>query len=157
MTTAQFMRVHFQFPSDTRHCSSVFNDRDGNIYSYGWHYPLLFTISGLSFRNVIGYSSSTGRHIAWASGLADYDIEWPRGYRFSDFRDDHARLKYAKEALYGDIMRRTVEVLKHRDGTSIQRYRVDILNRRKDALRAVQAKLDELTQVTNKKEETINA
>lgn len=68
MTTADFIAKTFNTTNDKwgrygyeRRCSSVFTDRDGNVYSYGYHYPLLFTIGGLTFINTTGYSSTTAK------------------------------------------------------------------------------------------------
>jgi len=48
----------------------VYADTKGNIFSYGRHYPLLFKAKGLTFRNCVGYSNTTAKHIGWA-GMAD--------------------------------------------------------------------------------------
>ena len=74
MTTRDFIARTFNTTSTKeRRCSSVFADQDGNIYSYGYHYPLLFKVAGHTFINAMGYSSSTGRHIDWAWQAVDYD------------------------------------------------------------------------------------
>ena len=73
MTTADFIKNTYGVPSTRdRHCSSVFTDRNGNVYSYGYHYPLAFKIDGLNFINVAGYSSTTAKHIAWAKWAIGY-------------------------------------------------------------------------------------
>lgn len=67
MTTADFIKKTFNTTSTReRRCSSVFTDQDGNVYSYGYHYPLLFKLGGITFVNTNGYSNTTGRHILWA-------------------------------------------------------------------------------------------
>jgi len=67
MTTAQFIAKTFDTPSDReRRCSSVFTDYDGTVYSYGYHYPLLFKVEGVTFINNRGYSNTTAKHINWA-------------------------------------------------------------------------------------------
>lgn len=67
MTSKDFISNNFGIRSDReRQCSSVFADHDGNIYSYGYHYPLLFEVNGLKFVNTRGYSNTTSRHIHWA-------------------------------------------------------------------------------------------
>jgi hypothetical protein len=54
---------------------------DGNvIYSYGYHYPLLFRIEDKDGRvvwvcNSGGYSATTSKHIAWAWRSADIDVK----------------------------------------------------------------------------------
>lgn len=144
MTTRDFIRKNFTVVAgDTRHCSSVIADSHGNIYSYGPHYPLLFTAGGLKFRNVRGYSATTGKHIGWAWDLADYDIIWPAG-RDIRYYDDKQRLETIAEVLLADIEGRTMDILKHRNGTSVQEYRIDVVNSRTEALYAVRAKLAEL-------------
>jgi len=61
---------------DKIHNSLVF--RDGVLYSYGRHYPLAFIIknkkthAGFMFRNISGYSVTTGKHISLCS--RDYDV-----------------------------------------------------------------------------------
>lgn len=61
---------------EEKRCSSVFKNGKGNIYSYGYHYPLLFDIAGITFRNVKGYSTSTANHISWCWGVEHEDIIW---------------------------------------------------------------------------------
>lgn len=56
------------------HCSSVVFD-GRNIFSYGYHYPLLVNVAGKWILNITGYSSTTGKHISWASLYADYQME----------------------------------------------------------------------------------
>lgn len=53
-----------------RTVSSVYFDGD-TIYSYGYHYPLLFKIGGKWILNDTGYSSTTAKHISWARYYAD--------------------------------------------------------------------------------------
>ena len=73
MTTRDFIaKTYNTTATRERRCSSVFTDYDGNVYSYGYHYPLLFTIEGLTFINTSGYSSTTIRHIAWAKRAVGY-------------------------------------------------------------------------------------
>lgn len=79
MTTREFINKNFGVKSKKdRSCSSVWADYNGNIYSYGRHYPLLFKAGGLVFRNRVGYSSSTGRHIHWAGDQGAIDV-WLSG------------------------------------------------------------------------------
>lgn len=74
MTTRDFIRNTFNTTSTReRRCSSVFADEDGNIYSYGYHYPLLFQVGGLYFVNTTGYSNTTAKHIGWAWAAVDYN------------------------------------------------------------------------------------
>lgn len=74
MTTADFIRRSYRLSSTkVRICSSVFADENGNVYSYGYHYPLLFHIDGLDFVNTAGYSSTTAKHICWAKEATNHD------------------------------------------------------------------------------------
>lgn len=67
MTTQEFIKRNYGIASDKdRKCSSVWADYDGNIYSYGRHYPLLFEVDGVNFINATGYSNTTAKHINWA-------------------------------------------------------------------------------------------
>jgi hypothetical protein len=52
------------------------------IYSYGYHYPLLFRVTRLDgkkfwIRNTRGYSNTTSKHInhAWFSGVVDVELQ----------------------------------------------------------------------------------
>lgn len=73
MTSRDFIRKQFDnSDGKEKFLSSIMKDGDGNIYSYGRHYPLLFKLEGLTFVNTRGYSATTGRHIAWAKQAADY-------------------------------------------------------------------------------------
>ena len=56
-------------------CASVFATND-RIYSYGYHYPLLFPVQSKSHGlvwvcNTGGYSATTGKHIGYSNYLAD--------------------------------------------------------------------------------------
>jgi hypothetical protein len=58
-----------------KRCASVFfESRDCIIYSYGYHYPLLFKIAGAWIVNDRGYSATTGKHISLAGQVADYRV-----------------------------------------------------------------------------------
>jgi hypothetical protein len=83
MTTQEFIKKTYGVTSDRgRHCSSVIADNQGNIYSYGQHYPLLFSVGGLTFRNCTGYSNTTSRHISLAGGHDAIDV-WLSGCNLS--------------------------------------------------------------------------
>lgn len=49
--------------------SSVFTD-GVNIYSYGYHYPLLVKTSAGYVLNDRGYSNTTAKHISWARAFS---------------------------------------------------------------------------------------
>jgi len=85
MTTREFITKNFGIPSSKeKYCSSVFKDTEGNIFSYGYHYPLLFTVDGVDFRNVTGYSNTTQRHIMWSRGVEAIDVHIPRRTRLHE-------------------------------------------------------------------------
>lgn len=74
MTTRDFIAKTYDTTSNRdRHCSSVYTDHEGNVYSYGAHYPLLFKVAGHNFINTMGYSNSTSKHIGWAWQAVDYN------------------------------------------------------------------------------------
>jgi hypothetical protein len=81
MTTREFINKAWHGTTRTRQCSSVFVDNDGNIYSYGYHYPLLFRVGNKVIRNVKGYSNSTSKHIHWTRDIDAIDVEVPRDFR----------------------------------------------------------------------------
>ena len=108
MTTRQFIEQQYGKPRDKkRWCSSVLADYNGDIYSYGYHYPLLFNVEGVTFLNTAGYSSSTGRHIHWSRGVEHIEVELPSrsGYYSQDYTKEQildyltARVARAKEAM----------------------------------------------------------
>jgi len=67
MTTRDFIaKTYNTFSDRERRCSSVFTDYNGTVFSYGYHYPLLFRVEGHTFVNVRGYSNTTAKHINWA-------------------------------------------------------------------------------------------
>lgn len=74
MTTQEFIERNWgKVPAKSKWCSSVVQDTEGNFYSYGSHYPLLFKVAGTTFINTAGYSSTTGRHILWAQRAVNYN------------------------------------------------------------------------------------
>lgn len=84
MTTRQFINREFGQSGRSKTLSSVFKDNDGNIYSYGYHYPLLITINGKNVRNVRGYSNTTARHILWSRDIDAIDIHFNRDFRLGN-------------------------------------------------------------------------
>lgn len=73
MTTRDFIaRTYNTEATRERHCSSVFTDYSGQVYSYGYHYPLAFNLKGLDFVNTQGYSNTTAKHISWAWAAVGY-------------------------------------------------------------------------------------
>jgi hypothetical protein len=107
MTTKQFIDDTFGVPSNTnRKCSSVFADTDGNIYSYGYHYPLLFKVDGLTFRNTSGYSTTTAKHISYCSRFDAIDVELDVHDRLRSLTlaDIEERLEMMRDKLYGEMV-----------------------------------------------------
>ena len=72
MTTRDFIARRYAVPGKEQWCSSVFADESGNIYSYGYHYPLAFRVRGLDFVNTAGYSNTTAKHMNWAWSAVGY-------------------------------------------------------------------------------------
>ena len=64
----------------SRTCASVCSDGHGNIYSYGYHYPLLVKVGNAHFVNDAGYSATTAKHIAYARRCGEYCYN----YRFAE-------------------------------------------------------------------------
>ena len=89
MTTHDFITSAFNGKTKIQKCASVFID-NGAVYSYGYHYPLLFKVNGKVIRNVRGYSSTTGRHILWSRGVNAVDIHTLNSFRLG--HDDNENL-----------------------------------------------------------------
>lgn len=86
MTTREFINKAWNGQTRKKECSSVFYE-NGVVYSYGYHYPLLFKINGKTVRNVEGYSNTTERHIQWSRDIDAIDIH--AGHRFRLSHDDN--------------------------------------------------------------------
>jgi hypothetical protein len=138
MTTQDFIRKNYGISSyKERRCSSVFADNDGNIYSYGYHYPLLFEVDGKTFVNDTGYSSTTGKHIRWAKGAMGYC-----GY--INVKLDGARLPLDMATI--------IEKL-HKEKSSVEsRINHHISRGRKTDTQVYRAMLDDLLDVNNRLE-----
>ena len=74
MNTKDFIKLNFNNSIGIKRCSSVMSN-NGAIFSYGYHYPLLFRVNGLNFRNTAGYSSTTLRHISWTRDIEAVDVK----------------------------------------------------------------------------------
>lgn len=74
MTTKQFIQKNLGETGKCKDFASVHLDEQGFIYSYWYHYPLVFNIKGHTFINTAGYSATTAKHIAWAKGAVDYNF-----------------------------------------------------------------------------------
>lgn len=74
MTSKEFIDKEFNNNNDKSRCfQSIYKDKYGQIYSYEHHYPLMFKIGNLTFRNNRGYSTTTRKHIGWCQ--RDYMID----------------------------------------------------------------------------------
>ena len=101
MTTRDFIaKTYNTTATRERFCSSVFTDYDGNVYSYGYHYPLAFHVAGLDFVNNQGYSSSTSKHIGWAQSAIGYG----NYINVKLWREDSQALKYATDQEKLDVI-----------------------------------------------------
>ena len=114
MTTREFINKEFGQSGRSKDCSSVHKDFDGNIYSYGYHYPLLFTINGRNIRNIRGYSNTTARHILWSRDIDAIDIHCPSGFRLGN---DAWNLQDCKrgQLAYIESLQRQMESKKRKD------------------------------------------
>lgn len=141
MTTRQFIAKAYEDINAGKlargKCSSVFADGTA-IYSYGYHYPLLFTIESetgarLWVRNTRGYSSTTARHICWAGGLADIDAIVPRTVGYGNGHYDIASTRaIVAQALREELEKiETEQASKARKNTQVYAR----LQERADAIR----------------------
>lgn len=81
MTTGEFINKAFNGKTKKTHCSSVIADSNGDLFSYGYHYPLLFRVKGRAIRNVRGYSNTTAKHISWTRDIDAIDVHTLYGFR----------------------------------------------------------------------------
>lgn len=109
MTTQEFISKTYNTTSTRdRHCSSVWTDHSGTVYSYGAHYPLAFTVRGLHFVNDAGYSSTTGKHISWARGVVPNQLSvelWRDEARVisNSYSTDEQKLEVIRVALEREL------------------------------------------------------
>lgn len=129
-----------------KNCSSVVKDVDGNIYSYGSHYPLVFKVFGVTFINTAGYSTTTARHILWAR-RAVYDpieIKLPRNFRLGNHKVAYGdntplALEYFKTVLVDQAVELQMQILKKkRKDTLIYKGMEHELNRLQDNIKRLQ-------------------
>jgi hypothetical protein len=124
MTTRDFIARQFgNNDGKTRRCSSVVKDGQGDIYSYGTHYPLLFTLKGRTFINTAGYSFTTAKHINWAKQACEYqaiEVKLPHTFRL-DGREDY-NFKQVQDCLIEQATELTMELArKKRKDTQVFR------------------------------------
>ena len=79
MKNSEYIQAN-AFKPDTKH-GNLFTDANGTMYSYGYHYPLLFEVNGLKFINTTGYSQTTAKHISHARNLAQHEVHIPYNNR----------------------------------------------------------------------------
>lgn len=104
-------------------CSSVFQDVDGNFYSYGYHYPLLIEVNGLWLLNTAGYSISTAKHIHWARSAAHENGISPIEVKINmqELHPTSAKSLLASLDLEADELKAAIK--KGRDGSGAQEMR----------------------------------
>ena len=114
MTTREFINKNFGVTGNNKTCSSVLKDWNGNIFSYGYHYPLLIKVGDKVLRNVRGYSNTTARHIQWSRDIDAIDIRFERDFRVGN---DAWNLKSAKSGKlkYIDGLKAQMESKKRKD------------------------------------------
>lgn len=130
MTTRDFIAKYYGVKDGkVRACASVFKDEDGIIYSYGYHYPLVFQVAGMTFINIQGYSVTTSKHIGWAWSAVGYDAigvklddqakrEIPRAYVTDSVKiQEIIRCLQAEAKSYREAMAK-----KKRKDTDVYRY-----------------------------------
>lgn len=121
MTTREFITQAWYGNTKRTTCSSVFADSNGNIFSYGYHYPLLFTLNGKAIRNVRGYSSTTQRHIMWSRDVNAIDVVAPRGFRLNGSDDELLQQLIDSQRAHVDSIKREMDTKKRKD-TNVYRW-----------------------------------
>lgn len=111
MTTRDFIFNAFTNRKSGK-CSSVFAE-NGEVYSYGYHYPLLFRVNGKAIRNVRGYSNTTARHLLWSRDIDAIDV-----HTFNHFRltgGDDAIMQELIKAQQAWVDSRRERIAKHKE------------------------------------------
>lgn len=114
-----------------RWCSSVYQDYDGNFYSYGSHYPLLFKVDGQWFINNAGYSVSTSKHIGWAHSAIGCNAKTVKLVGSSISK------KNIKLSLKLEIKQLKESIARGRDGSRAQDYRYKDLQKAQNTLASI--------------------
>lgn len=99
MDNKKFIRDYSFTNTDARYWN-LFNE-NGVLYSYGYHYPLLFKVNWIRFVNTRGYSSTTRRHIGMAWLEAEYEVKL-NSHNF-DIETIKKCLQEEKETIIEDI------------------------------------------------------
>lgn len=119
-------------PSEEKWCSSVYQDTEGNFYSFGYHYPLLFKVKNHWFVNTTGYSNSTAKHINWA---------WASiGYHKAigvNLITAHTDINSILKSLRVERHVKQSEIAKGREGSNIQQSRHEELIRINNKIESV--------------------
>ena len=127
MKTREFINKHFgQETSEEIKFGSIIKDCNGDMYSYGYHYPLIFTVQGLNFRNVHGYSNTTAAHIAWTRDIEALDIDLPKtreSYNYSTSLREFQTLESIANVYRDQIHAKNLELqAKKRKDTNIYKW-----------------------------------
>jgi len=125
MTNEDYVRKN-AFVPNTQH-GHLFTDNNGTMYSYGYHYPLLFKVNGLTFVNVAGYSHTTAIHINHARPLATYEI------RLNEYRANDISVETIIQTLKNEMdhLEESISNIKRKDtqkGAMLQKRVNDIGN-----------------------------
>lgn len=117
MKTQDFIRSNLNTkPSRTKWCSSVAQYEDGNFYSYGPHYPLLFKLGKHWMVNTMGYSASTSKHIGWAHQATIRTLS-------VDLQGSSISRANVKASLLKQVKELKAKIAKGRNGSHAQEWR----------------------------------
>jgi hypothetical protein len=123
MTNEQFIKT-FGTTGKAQYQGSLYRDNDGNIYSYGTHFPLLFAVilpdkTILVFKNIAKYSTTTAKHVSLARANHSVILRSPS----FDYKNVLADLNFEN-----DEIAKKISLLKRR-GTQKEE---SLLSRQKD-------------------------
>ena len=102
---------NYNFTPNKSH-GNLFTDSNGTMYSYGYHYPLLFKVNGLTFVNTRGYSNTTSKHINYCRPYARYQVELYRDETGS-YSIEYESVLYNLEEELKDINDDIAELKRH--------------------------------------------
>lgn len=89
------------------------------VYSYGYHYPLLFPIytpQGVKyFVNDTGYSNTTAKHINHASGYSNHAVELREAKLINNDRIGNYKTVYQALLKEGSELQETMQSKKRKD------------------------------------------
>lgn len=132
MTGREFIEHNFGVrDGKVKTCSSIFKDGRGDIYSYGYHYPMLFEIDGFVFRNIAGYSHTTSKHLSWTYGIQAINVKLDRTEAAAisnSLNSSDLRLLTVIKAFEREVDALEVEIAKHKPGTKVYGFYADRLN-----------------------------